>query len=59
MKWFRRGLFFSPDDRSVKEERRSHASAVVVEEDVFGENPPSSDAVMNATSRHACTANGS
>ncbi|KAK2556943.1 hypothetical protein P5673_020765 [Acropora cervicornis] len=46
-------------ERSVEEERRSHASAVLVEEDVFGENPPSSDAVMNATSRHACTANGS
>ena len=43
----------------MKEERRSHASAVLLEEDVFGENPPSSDAVMNATSRHACTANGS
>ena len=57
MKWFRRELFFSPDDRSVKEERRSHASAVLLEENVFGENPPSSDAVMNATSRHACTAN--
>lgn len=60
MKWFCRGLFFfSRDGRSVEEERRSHASAVLVEEDVFGENPPSSDAVMNATSRHACTANGS
>ena len=59
MKWFRRVLFFSLDDRCVKEERRSHASAVLLEEDVFGENPPSLDAVMNATSRHACTANGS
>ena len=43
----------------MKDERRCHASAVLVEEDVFGENPPGSDAVMNATSRHACTANGS
>ena len=59
MKCFRRGLYFSLDNRCVKEERRSHASAVLLEEDVFGENPPSSDAVMNATSRHACTANGS
>ena len=46
------------DDRSLEEERRCHASAVLVEEDVFGENPPSSDAVMNATSGHACTVNG-
>ena len=42
----------------MKEERRCHASAGLVEEDVFGENPPSSNAVMNATSGHACTANG-
>ena len=59
VKWFCRGLFFSRDDRSLEEERRSHVSAVFVEEDVLGENPPSLDTVMNATSGHACTANGS
>ena len=43
----------------MEEERRCYASAVLVEEDVFGENPPSLDAVMSATSGYACTVNGS
>ena len=58
VKWFCRGLVFFTWQQ-VFGRRRSHVSAVFVEEDVLGENPPSLDAVMNANFGHACTANRS